>query len=154
MLNKKNTEDERVRVLMITPMTIEGPSSHLSTLIPSPNIKESFLNSHLSKCNNRQSDQIHVHWHMIICILPLYPLCMLQKCLDVKFKQHKCLSTKQSSSESCGTHFFPELHSRELSGYIIFFSCDSSFVKEDYRPEGHIVFIVFHSEVLILRGKH
>lgn len=28
---------------------------------------------------------------------------VLAKCLDVKFKQHKCLSTKQSSSESCGT---------------------------------------------------
>lgn len=27
----------------------------------------------------------------------------LRKCLDVKFKQHKCLAAKQSSSESCGT---------------------------------------------------
>lgn len=27
----------------------------------------------------------------------------LRKCLDVKFKQHKCLPAKQSSSESCGT---------------------------------------------------
>lgn len=40
---------------------------------------------------------------------------VLPKCLDVKFKQHKCLSAKQSSSESCGTQsslFRGELHCR------------------------------------------
>lgn len=38
----------------------------------------------------------------------------LRKCLDVKFKQHKCLPAKQSSSESCGT---------QSSFYFLFFWC-------------------------------
>lgn len=46
---------------------------------------------------------------------------MLQKCLDVKFKQHKCLPTKQSSSGSRGTR--SSLHSRDLLGesFLVFF---------------------------------
>lgn len=47
----------------------------------------------------------------------------LRKCLDVKFKQHKCLPAKQSSSESCGTQsslffFFGVGRERQCGGAV------------------------------------
>lgn len=45
----------------ITPMTTESPSSRVSSLIPAPNMKGSFLHSHApAKYRSRQLHQIHV----------------------------------------------------------------------------------------------
>ena len=70
----------------------------IPTLIYQPPTKDVFHPSN----HNKLFHQIHVLWQTIICIL-LDTLYVLQKRLDVKFKQHKCLTTKQSSSKLCGT---------------------------------------------------
>lgn len=54
---------------------------------------------------------------------------VLPKCLHVKFKQHKCLSAKQSSSESCGTqsslfggNYIAQRHGAEAVFLFLWFS--------------------------------
>lgn len=70
----------------------------IPALVYQPSTKDVFHPSN----HNKLFHQIHVRLRTIICIL-LDTLYVLQKRLDVKFKQHKCLTTKQSSSELCGT---------------------------------------------------
>lgn len=86
---------------LITPLTTESPCSNLGTPSHLCAWKEVSPKVLRLKHHSRQLHEIHPQ--TIICILRLSPLYMLQKRLDVNFKQHKCLSTKQSSSESCGT---------------------------------------------------
>lgn len=66
----------------------------------------------------------------------------LRKCLDVKFKQHKCLPAKQSSSESCGTQSSlfggggEGWCGRELWSWswVFFFPSDSAFTQRGRVP--------------------
>lgn len=77
----------------------QTPRFYLSKLIPSQNIKKMSSVTHLKQLivASNAANQYRVICILLPCLL--YSLCMLPKCLDMKFKQHKCLDKAKFKQE-------------------------------------------------------
>lgn len=77
----------------------QRPRFYLSKLIPSQSIKKM---SSVTRPKQLIVPSNAANQYLVICILLpclLYSLCMLPKCLDMKFKQHKCLDKAKFKQE-------------------------------------------------------